>query len=119
MKIFFLFSKGWAFVALVILAIVFPIGASFYKYYFKKNYDFLIEAKCNPLEEICFTRDCTNPDDCPPNGLSEYKVFLVKAYDFSKCKDNSCEEECNKELIQCVPVLCGDSPEDTCTELQQ
>lgn len=108
--------KGWIIAFVVLVALIIPILSNFYKYYFTKDYDYLVEAKCNPSVESCFSRDCSNPDDCPPNGLSIYKEFYVKAYDFSKCKDNSCEQECASGLITCTPVPCGESPEETCTE---
>ena len=111
--------KGLAFTVLVFIVLSFPIISGFYKYYYTKNYDYLVEAKCDPKIEVCFTRDCSNPDDCPPNGLSVYKEFYVKAFDFPKCKDNSCKDECEKGLIKCTPILCGESSEDACTTAQK
>ena len=93
-----------------------PIGISFYKFYFTKNYDYLVEAPCKSLTEHCFSRDCSNPDDCPPNGLSTYKEYYVKAYDFFKCSDNSCAKECKNGVIKCIEVVCGESPDDVCTK---
>lgn len=111
----YILSKRWFFLILSLIILMVPIGSNFYKYYYTKSYDYLIEAKCDPSKEICFSRDCTNPDDCPPNGLANYKLFYVKAYDFLKCSDNSCEKECNDGLIKCIPVKCGESTDDTCT----
>ena len=102
-------------VLVVVTIALLPIGMSFYKYYYSKDYDYLIEAECDPLKEICYSRDCTNPDDCPPNGLSVYKEFYVKAFDFEKCTNNSCHKECVSGLIKCTPIPCGDSDEDVCT----
>lgn len=111
------FSIGWKFwVVVFVVLMLLPIGSNFYKYYYTKDYDYLIEAKCDSSVEKCFSRDCTNPDDCPPNGLSIYKEYYVKAYDFHKCKDNSCEKECASGLIKCTPVPCGESQDDICTE---
>lgn len=104
-----------AFVVVALLAFALPIVLSFYKYYVSKNYNYIVEAKCDSTNEICYTRDCSNPDDCPPNGLSRYKQYLIKAYDFAQCADNSCEEECNKGKIQCIPIPCGSSVGDECS----
>ena len=111
--------KGSLFVILAIVALAVPIMSNFYKYYFTKDYNYLIEAKCDPSIEHCFSRDCSNPDDCPPNGLSIYKKFYVKAYEFPKCKDNSCKNECALGLIKCISVPCGESSDDTCTKLKK
>lgn len=110
-------SKGCIFLVLSFAVIIFPICTNFFKYYYAKNYDYIIEAKCDPLIEICFSRDCTNPNDCPPNGLAIYKKFYVKAYDFAKCRENFCEKECNKNLIKCTPIPCGQLADDVCTQL--
>jgi hypothetical protein len=109
-------SRKWVFVVLSIIIFIIPASASFYKYYYTKNYDYLVEARCDPLAENCFSRDCTNPDDCPPNGLSIYKKFFVKAFDFAKCSDNSCEKECSNGFIECSPIPCGESEDDVCTQ---
>lgn len=102
------------FLAVVVFALVVPLGAAFYRYYYTQNYDYIVEAPCDPAKEVCYTRDCSS-DECPPNGLSNYKVFSVKAYDFPKCSDNSCEKECEKGMIACVSVPCGESESDDCT----
>ncbi len=81
--------------------------SSYYKYYYTKNYDYLVEAKCDSQTETCSFRDCQiNPDNCPPNGFSYFKSYYVKAYDFPKCSDNSCEKECTEKIIDCrlVPI---------------
>jgi hypothetical protein len=108
--------KGLMFFILAFSALALPIIISFYKYYYAKDYNYLVEAKCDPSIERCFSRDCSNPDDCPPNGLSIYKEYYVKAYDFPKCRDNSCRYECTKRIINCIPIPCGESPEDVCTK---
>lgn len=108
-----------------ILTIVFvvtfiaAIVASFWRYYYTKNYDYLVEASCDPMMETCFVRDCENPDDCPPNQLSVYKQFTVKAYDFPKCSDNSCKTQCESETIQCVLIVCDVEAGDECSEPQE
>ncbi len=97
------------------MAIIAPIGSNFYKYYVTKNYDYLIEAECDPSSEICASRDCSN-EECPPNGLDNYKSFYVKSYDFQKCTYNSCADECRNGLIECEPVPCDELVEN-CTTL--
>lgn len=103
----------WVVVTIVLLL---PLVSSFYKYYYTKDYDFLIEAKCDPEKENCYLRDCSTPDDCPPNGYSTYKQFSIKAFDFVKCAENSCTKECEERIITCIDIPCGGSEEDACSE---
>jgi len=117
MSNFLKLSKGWIVSILVIIVLTLPIGASFYKFYYTRNYNYLVEAACDPKVEVCYSRDCTNLDDCPPNGFSIYKEYYVKAYDFEKCSDNSCARECAEGSIKCTPIPCGNSEEDVCTKL--
>ena len=108
-------SNGFFFGLLLTCSVV-SIGASFWKYYYMEDYDFIVEAPCDPKTETCFVRDCeANPDSCPPNGLSNYEVFQVKAYDFNKCADNSCKSECEASKIACMQVECENSGEDVCS----
>ncbi|MES3004652.1 MAG: hypothetical protein V4690_00905 [Patescibacteria group bacterium] len=92
-------------ITLIILFIVMcgvAVGASYYKYYYTKDYYFLVEATCDPETQVCNFRDCENePDLCPPNGLSYYNEYQIKAYDFPKCSDNSCKLECENQTIYC------------------
>ncbi len=91
---------------LFFLSFLLAIGASYYKYFYTKNYDYLVEATCDPNAGKCFYRDCeNNPDSCPPNNLSYYKEYYVKAYDFPKCSDNSCQTECENGTISCKMIL--------------
>ena len=115
MKIFPL--HGWQYWVIFFFLGIIPIASNFNKYYFAKSYDYLVEVACDPQVEICFFRDCSLPDECPPNGISDYKKLYVKAYDFNKCSDNSCEEECASGLIKCTSVECGQSAEDVCSIL--
>ena len=102
--------------ALLLTSSAAAIGASFWKYYYTEDYDFIVEASCNPKMEKCFFRDCeANPDLCPPNELSYYKVFKVKAYDFNNCTDYSCKAECESGKIACTQVECDSSGEDVCS----
>lgn len=101
---------------LIVLSIIAVLGSSTWLYLFQKNYDFVVEAECDPATETCFYRDCTNLDDCPPNELENYRVFRVRAGDFEKCENNTCLKECTDQSITCAEVLCGESEEDVCSE---
>ena len=87
------------------------IACSFYFFYFKKDYDFIVEVVCDPLQEICFQRDCSNPDDCPPNGLSDFKRYSLNAGDFKMCINEDCTSACENGIIKCEPVECVEDPE--------
>ena len=97
-----------------VLSFFFAIGVSFYRYYHQKDYDYLVESSCDPIAEHCFSRDCENSADCPPNQLSAYKEYYVKAYDFPRCEDNSCAIACGMNSIKCEAVLCDTEAGDTC-----
>lgn len=102
--------------SLISLSVVIAIGIAGWLYLYKKDYVFVVEASCDPTATTCFVRDCSNPDDCPPNGLTSYKVFQVKAKDFEKCTDDSCQNECLNGTISCTEVKCGESGEDSCSD---
>lgn len=99
----------------LIIIVLAPIASAFYKYFFTKNYDFIIEAPCNLEIQKCFIRDCTNSEDCPPNKLSSFRKFLIAAKDFRKCKDDSCLKECVSNLITCTEIKCGEGRDDVCS----
>jgi hypothetical protein len=105
------------FLWIIALSVAIVISATAYRFLFAKNYDFLVEAPCDPAKDICFNRDCSNPDDCPPNGLSDYRMFNIKASDFGKCTDNSCLNECLSSEISCEEIKCGDSGGDICSSI--
>lgn len=108
-------NSNTLFMSLFAITLLLVIGSSFYKYYYLKNYDYIIEASCNPELENCFFRDCeNNEDECLPNNYSYYKQFFIKASDFPKCSDNSCAEQCASNTIQCIIIECDDTV-DTCT----
>jgi hypothetical protein len=104
-------------IILLSTTLVLPLISGFYKYYISQDYDYLVEAPCDSLLEICFMRDCSAPDECPPNNLSNYKIYYVKSYDFKKCGDNTCYRECADGAIECVEVRCGESDDDVCTTI--
>ena len=89
---------------------VFIIASSLYSFYFKKNYDFIVETQCDPEVEICFFRDCVgSPDTCPPNGLSYYNEYTIKARDFGVCLDEDCTLACKTGAINCVKTECTET----------
>ncbi len=102
------------FIKLLGISIVAVIIATGYKFYIKKDYDFIVETPCDPISETCFYRDCLE-GECPPNGLENYKIFTLKAYDFSSCSDKSCFVECTSNAIACTETVCGESREDICS----
>jgi len=103
-------------VILAVISFILTIGSSWYQYSYKKNYDYLVEAACDPTIENCFFRDCeASPDDCPPNQLSYYKEYLVKAYDFPSCTDGTCLEQCMSGSIQCKENLCSETEGAICS----
>jgi hypothetical protein len=87
---------------------VVAIVSSFYFFYFKKDYDFIVETKCNPETETCFYRDCTNPDDCPPNNLSYYNEYTLKAKDYALCPNEDCTDVCANGTAKCIKTECTD-----------
>ncbi len=105
-------------VTLFIISFALAIGASYYRYFYTKDYDYLVEASCDPLTEGCHYRSCENADDCPPNQLSVYKVYHVNAGDFARCADNSCKQECESGAIACEPIACDADAGDTCEPIE-
>ena len=82
------------------------IAASFYFLYIKKDYEFIVEVSCDPTKETCIQRDCSNPDNCPPNGLSDFKRYSLNAGDFESCKNEDCTEACETGSIKCTQIEC-------------
>lgn len=99
-KFFTLFTIVNVFVFLLV------IFASVYFLYFKKNFQFMVETSCDKDREQCFERDCTNPDDCPPNGLTSFKRYSIKASDFKYCGNEDCTVACETQLIKCAEIKC-------------
>lgn len=106
-------NKGLFIVIVVMLSVVFV--TNYYIFYYQKDYDFLVEASCDPLVSKCFVRDCNSDEGCPPNNLESYRVFNIKASDFASCKDDSCLQECENGVLSCLEILCGNSPDDVCS----
>jgi len=100
----------WAITFSILLAIV----ATYYIFVVEKNFYFSLEAPCSPTVEKCFYRDCST-GECPPNNLEFYRVFEVAAYDFIKCKDSSCLDECESGRIECVEYKCQPENDQSCS----
>src|SRR4051812_19544750 len=107
----------WLF-AVVAALFVSAIANNFYTFYIKKDYDFTVEAPCDPAKQVCYIRDCSD-GSCPPNNLSEYRVFHLNAADFDKCQDDSCLSECLSGSVGCNEDKCVESEESTCTQPPQ
>lgn len=109
-------GSNW-FLFLVGLCSLAVILASFYFFYFKKDFNFLVETACDPNREVCIERDCANPDDCPPNQLPIFKRYLVNAEDFQFCENEDCLSVCEAGIIECELLECVEDPEwgETCT----
>lgn len=86
------------------------IIACFYFFYIKKDFDFIVETSCDTNKEECFVRDCTNPEDCPPNGLEVFKRYNVNAKDFQYCDNEDCLYACESKTISCEIVSCIEDP---------
>jgi hypothetical protein len=101
---------------IVIAGFILTISAiivCFYIYYYKKDFDFIVEASCDASKQSCYTRNC-DVDGCPPNNLSVYKVFHLNAADFGSCSDDTCIRFCQQNPSKCLETMCGDDPADTC-----
>ncbi len=97
---------------ILLFSVVVAIIVSGYKYLITKDYEFLVEAPCNSALSLCYVRDCDN-DYCPPNGLSEYRVFSIPASRFKDCSDNSCANVCVAGG-PCTEAACSEEAGDSC-----
>lgn len=112
----YLFLSRQKLLILTILVLLMPIFSNFYKFYLTKNYNYIIEQNCDDSKNICFIRNCDD-DECPPNGLTKYRQFYIKAEDFKLCEDNSCEIECLNGQINCEEIECDVNLGDDCSSL--
>lgn len=99
------------YIGLVIILTLIVIFSSYARYLFTKDYNFLIEAPCDPATEKCQIRDCE--DYCPPNELAIYKTYLVKAEHFEKCTDNTCTNICQSTQTASLCKLIPCDEEET------
>ncbi len=94
------------------------IGVSFYSFYYKQKYDFLVETSCDNTTETCFYRDClAENNECPPNEFSYYNMYTIQASDFKACTNGNCAEACKRGTISCIKTECSesDTTDGTCT----
>jgi hypothetical protein len=103
----------------VLFSLVFTFLTAYTKYMFAKDYEFYIEAPCDPTSETCFVRDCD--DYCPPNGLDTYRAYMIPASTFPNCTDNSCSNICLEDATadQCTEILCDAEVGDSCSDVEQ
>lgn len=100
--------------ALLITSIGLVIFSTGYRFLWEKNYTFMVETECTVGSESCFARDCEE-EECPPNGLEEYRVFNLQAKDFSACDGGSCLNVCVDGSITCEEVMCDSFAGDSCS----
>lgn len=98
----------------LIFSVVVVLGQSMYVNYIKKDYVFYLEAKCDSVTNECYSRSCENDGDCPPNGLTVYRVFQLPASEFKNCSDNSCLNICPSSASSCEEVLCSTQSDISC-----
>ena len=99
------------FLWLIGISCLMAVASAFYFFYYKKDYDFIVEVVCDTSKETCFQRDCSNPDDCPPNGLSDFKRYILNAGDFKMCANEDCTNACETGAIKCEPIQCEEDLE--------
>lgn len=99
------------------LSVVAAISFTAYIFLVQKNYDFVVEASCDPAESTCYYRDCST-GECPPNEFEFYRTFIVPASDFEQCADNSCLTECTEETIACEEIICDPEVDEECTSVE-
>jgi len=111
-------KKHNIFLYVLLTGVIISVVSSFYFFYFKKDFNFIVETKCNPETETCFYRDCTNPNDCPPNNFSYYNTYTLKASDYKICSNEDCLEACTTGSIKCIKIECTESDltDDICTK---
>jgi len=112
-------KKHNIFLYLLLGGVIISIACSFYFFYLKKDFDFIVEVACDPTKEECIQRDCTNPDDCPPNGLSDFKRYTLNANDFKYCENEDCSLFC-KDNEKCTQIECTPDEEmgETCSVVE-
>lgn len=103
------------FLVLIFIMFGLVVVSNYYILYYKKDYNFILEAPCDTSKNTCFVRDCNSGYGCPPNNLNKYRIFKINAGDFNLCQNNSCLNECENKTISCFEIKCGDSDDDTCS----
>ncbi len=108
-------KKGFSVILFFVVSLSLVSLFSFLRFYVFKNYDMIIETTCNPEIENCFSRDCSIEDECPPNNLSTYNTYVIKAFQFEKCNAvDGCAHFC-ENVRNCEKIECGVKEEDVCS----
>lgn len=84
-----------------------------YLYLYAESYSYQVEAPCDAEAHECYVRDCSD-GECPPNNLTDYRVFVVPAVSFRHCADNSCANICLAPHSPCREIRCSEDAEATC-----
>jgi hypothetical protein len=103
---------SWALLGSTVIAFF----MSGYLYLYAENYNYQVEAPCDAEAHECYVRDCSQ-GECPPNDLTDYRVFLVPAAHFKNCTDNSCANVCLAPHSPCKEMLCSENGDATCHTL--
>lgn len=103
-------GRSYVWILLFSAAVVFSV--SLFSHLYAQSLVFLVEGACDPNVQECYVRDC-ELEECPPNELSEYRVFAVSTKDFEYCEDNACANICAHGTA-CEEILCSDDGEATC-----
>lgn len=99
------------------LTLVAVILSTIYIFWIKKDYYYRVEAPCDPTEDTCFYRDCSEEGSCYDYEEEVYKVYRLRAEDFRQCISNSCQVKCSSGAIKCEEITCDpESDEDQCYE---
>jgi hypothetical protein len=101
------------FLSVISLSVLVVLCMAAYKFFWLGNYNFIVEAECDPSSKNCFYRDCSL-EECPPNGIESYSMFKVSAADFSMCTDDSCLSECVAGTVSCQEISCDETSGDIC-----
>lgn len=89
-----------------ILAIAYVVWFNYRTFLVTEDYEFQVEAPCDPNTEECMERDCSDEDaGCLPESTNFYKIWSLRAYDFKKCSDSTCSHECGSGKIDCEEIL--------------
>lgn len=98
---------------ILLVAVIIALLASMYKYVWLQDYYFYVEANCDPSVQECYTRNC-DEEECPPRGLTNYRLFLISAKTFQACADNQCSNVCIEGSELCTEVPCDPGGDVQC-----
>ena len=94
------------FMYILLICCLCVIAAAFYRFYFLKEFDYIVETTCDPETQECFYRDCSVEGECPPNNLSYYSQYVIRAKDFNLCENEDCTEVCINGKFICSQIQC-------------